>query len=105
VGADELGHQRGNGVGIDRLAPSGREDVAVFDPAPEVARSELFGGLVGFVLAEDGDCFVIDRDDAGTATLGRPVDASPAITAVDPVMVLRFAARSMSAQRRLSSSP
>jgi hypothetical protein len=71
VGAGELGYQRGDGVGIDRLAPSGREYVAVFDPPPGVARLESFGGLVGLVLAEDGDRFVIDGDDAGPAALGR----------------------------------
>jgi hypothetical protein len=74
VGADELGHQRGNSVGVDRLAPACREHVAVFDPAPGVARLELPGGLVGLVLTEDGDGFIIDGDDASPAALGRPVD-------------------------------
>jgi hypothetical protein len=36
---------------------------------------ELIGGLVGLVLAEDGDSLVVDGDDAGPAALGRPVDA------------------------------
>ena len=75
VGADELGHQRGHGVGVDRFAPAGREHVAVLDAAPGVARLELVGGLVGLVLAEDGDGLVVNRHDAGPAALGRAVDA------------------------------
>ena len=74
VRGDELGHQRGHGVGVDGLAPAGREHVAVPDAAPGVARVELVGGLVGLVLSQDGDGLVVDGDDAGPAALGGPVD-------------------------------
>src|SRR5690242_3533605 len=75
AGADELGHQGRNSIGVDRLAPSGREHIAVLGPAPGVACLELFGGLVGLTLAQDGHGLVVDGDDAGPAALGRAVDA------------------------------
>ena len=75
VGADELGHQGRDGVGVQGLAPAGREHVAVLDAAPGVARLELVGGLVGFVLAQHGDGAVVDGHDAGPPALGGAVDA------------------------------
>jgi hypothetical protein len=36
---------------------------------------ELFGGLIGLALPQDGHGLVIDRDDAGPPALGRAVDA------------------------------
>jgi hypothetical protein len=74
VGADELGHQRGDGVGVDGLAPSGGEDVAVAGAAPVVARYGLLGGLVCLVLPEDGHGAVIDGDNSCPAAFGRSVD-------------------------------
>src|SRR5215831_6411555 len=46
VRTDELGHEPGNCVGVDRLTPAGREDVIVPDTAPRVAHPELIGDLV-----------------------------------------------------------
>jgi hypothetical protein len=104
VGPDELGHQRRDGIGVDRFAPSGREHVPVLGSAPGVACLELFGGLVGLALAQDGDSLVIDGDDPGPAALGRAVDALAAddgrragdLLAVQvdvlPVQVQQFAA-------------
>ena len=45
VSPDQFGHQRGNGVGVDRFSPAGRENVAVLGAPPGVSRPELVGGL------------------------------------------------------------
>jgi hypothetical protein len=74
VGADEFGHQGGDGVGVNGFAPSGGEDVAVSGAAPVVAQQCLLGGLVCLVLPQDGHGAVVDSDDPGPAALGRSVD-------------------------------
>ena len=46
VSPDQLGHERGHGVGVDRLTPAGREDVPIFGSSPGVAHAELVGGIL-----------------------------------------------------------
>jgi hypothetical protein len=69
AGVDQLAHQPGHGVGIERLAPFGGEDQAVMVNPGQICRLSFFL-LAATVLLQDGNGFSIDADHARAAALG-----------------------------------
>ena len=96
VGADELGHQRRDGIGVDRLAPSGREHVAILDPrqeSPALSCSAAWSALRWRRTATVSSSMETTRV---RPLLVVPLTRSPPITAVEPVMVIFLPSRSTS---------
>jgi hypothetical protein len=77
VRGNQLVHERGHGVRVERLAPFGGEDQAV-TVAPGGASSLAFVGLTEMVLAEDRHGFLVNADDARPAALGGSLDTPTA---------------------------
>ena len=105
VGVDELGHQRGDSIGVDRCAPAGGEDVPVLGAAPGIAPCSC--SAAWSVLRSRRTAAVSSSMETTRVRplLVVPLTRSPPITAVDPVTVIFLASRSMSVHRSLSSSP
>jgi hypothetical protein len=73
VSVDQLGHQRGHGVGVERLTPRAGEERAAA-VVPGQPSGEAFYRLLAMVLAQDGHGFAVDADGAGPAALGGAFD-------------------------------
>jgi hypothetical protein len=99
VGADQLGHQRCDGIGVDRLAPAGCEDVPVLVSAPGVARFQLLRRLV-LRWRRTATVSSLMETTQARPLLVVSLTRSAAITAVDPEMVIFFPTRSTSSQQR-----
>src|SRR5271170_1568481 len=74
VSFDDLAHQGGHRVGVQRSAPASREDVAVDGSKPRISKAVPLGGLLLPMVAEDGDCLTVDGYDSGPAALSGAVD-------------------------------
>ena len=70
---DHLGHQSGDGIGIQRLAPFADEDQAAA-VGPRGSGGESLLGLPAKMVPDCGDGLVIDADHAGSATLSGAFD-------------------------------
>jgi hypothetical protein len=76
VAVDQLGHQRGDGIGIKRLAPFGDEDKTVI-VCPRSAGCEAFFGLAAVMFPKRGHGLPVDADDSGPATFSSSFDPLP----------------------------
>jgi hypothetical protein len=71
---DQLAHQRGHGVGIERFAsPAGEDQAAVAIPGSSSGQPFLI--LLTLMLAQYSDGFTVNADDPRAATFGGALDA------------------------------
>ena len=96
---DQLAHERGHGIGIERFAPPAGEDQATV-VIPGSSSGQPFLILLTLMLAQYSDGFAVNTDDPRPATFGGALDALATHTAVDPPNVTSAAPRSTACQRR-----
>ena len=71
---DQLGHERGHGVGVVRFAPPAGEDQAAV-VVPGRPGGEPFFGLLAAMLPQDGHSPTVEADRAGPAAFGGAFNA------------------------------
>jgi hypothetical protein len=74
VPVDQLGHERGHGVGVERFTPPAREDqaAAVVSGRPG---GEPFLGLLAAMFPQDRHGLTVEADRAGPAAFGGAFNA------------------------------